>query len=256
MATLPHTSLKKDVNVTERLLLVCGVVSSVLYIAVDILGTLRYPGYSYADQEFSELTAAGAPTRPFMVTLSVIPYGLLVVAFAVGVWISAGPKRTGRITGAMLIGYAAVGTVTGWLFPMTPRGTEGTLLNFMHIPGTAVMSLFMLLAMGFGATLLGKRFRYYSYGTILTLLVFGGLTSLQVGQLAANQPTPWMGIEERINIYATMLWVAVLAIGLLRAQSTAAQDNNNRSRGKSSEAATNRKVEGLLVGETVEKASK
>jgi hypothetical protein len=27
-----------------------------------------------------------------------------------------------------------------------------------------------------------------------------------------------MGIEERINIYATMLWVAVLAIGLLRAQ--------------------------------------
>jgi hypothetical protein len=27
-----------------------------------------------------------------------------------------------------------------------------------------------------------------------------------------------MGIEERINIYATMLWVEVLAIGLLRAQ--------------------------------------
>jgi hypothetical protein len=27
-----------------------------------------------------------------------------------------------------------------------------------------------------------------------------------------------MGIEERINIYATMLWVAVLAIGLLRVQ--------------------------------------
>jgi hypothetical protein len=36
--------------------------------------------------------------------------------------------------------------------------------------------------------------------------------------MAANEPTPWMGIEERINIYATMLWVAVLAIGLLRAQ--------------------------------------
>jgi hypothetical protein len=48
--------------------------------------------------------------------------------------------------------------------------------------------------------------------------VFGVLTSLQVGQMEANQPTPWMGVEERINIYATMLWVAVLAIGLLRAQ--------------------------------------
>jgi hypothetical protein len=80
------------------------------------------------------------------------------------------------------------------------------------------MSLFFVLAVGFGATLLGKRFRYYSYGTIATLILFGVLTSLQVGQMAANEPTPWMGIEERINIYATMLWVAVLAIGLLRAQ--------------------------------------
>jgi len=48
--------------------------------------------------------------------------------------------------------------------------------------------------------------------------VFGALASLQGGQMAANQPTPSMGIEERINIYATMLWVALLAIGLLRAQ--------------------------------------
>ena len=80
------------------------------------------------------------------------------------------------------------------------------------------MSLFFVLAVVFGATLLGKRFRYYSYGTILTLVVFGVLTSLQAGQMVANQPTPWMGITERINIYATMLWVAVLVIGLLRAE--------------------------------------
>jgi hypothetical protein len=36
--------------------------------------------------------------------------------------------------------------------------------------------------------------------------------------MVANQPTPWMGIEERVNTYATMLWLAVLAIALLRAQ--------------------------------------
>jgi Protein of unknown function (DUF998) len=122
----------------------------------------------------------------------------------------------------MLLGYAATGMVTGLIFPMRPREAlaagEGTLRNTMHPPGTIVMSLFILLAIGFGATLLGRQFRYYSYGTIAILLVFGALTSLQAGQTAANEPTPWMGIEERINIYATMLWVAVLAIGLLRAQ--------------------------------------
>jgi bacteriorhodopsin len=97
---------------------------------------------------------------------------------------------------------------------------EGTLRNAMHIPRTALMSLFIVLTMGFGAALLGRRFRfrYYSYGTIAILIAFGALTSLQAGRMAANEPTPWMGIEERINIYATMLCVAVLAIGLLRAQ--------------------------------------
>src|SRR5215213_5670970 len=206
----------------RKILLGCGIVSSVWYVITDVIGTLRYPGYSYADQWFSELTAQGSPVRPLMIALNGIPYTLLVGAFAVGVWTSASPKRAARITGAMLLGYAAFGMAGGVFFPMRPREAlaagEGTLRNAMHIPATAVMSLFIVLAMGFGATLLGKRFRYYSYATIAILLVLGALAGLQGGQMEANQPTPWMGIEERINIYATMLWIVVLAIALLRAQ--------------------------------------
>ena len=206
----------------RKILLGCGIVSSVLYVISDVIGALRYPGYSYTDQEFSELTAQGSPVRPLMIALNEIPYTLLVLAFATGVWESAGRTRAGRITAAMLIGYAVTGMVTGVIFPMNTREAlaagEGTLRNAMHPPGTAVMSLFLVLAMGFGAALLGRRFRYYTYGTIATLVVFGVLASLQAGEMVENQPTPWMGIEERINIYATMLWVAVLAIGLLRAQ--------------------------------------
>jgi hypothetical protein len=43
----------------RRFLLGCGIVSSVWYVITDLIGTLRYPGYSYADQWFSELTAQG-----------------------------------------------------------------------------------------------------------------------------------------------------------------------------------------------------
>jgi hypothetical protein len=206
----------------RKVLVGCGIVSSVLYIVGDGLGTLRYPGYSYADQEFSELTAQGSPVRPLMVGLNGILYTVLVTAFGVGIWTSAGSKRAGRITAAMLLGYALTGMVTGVFFPMKTREAlaagEGTLRNAMHPPGTIVMSLFIVLAMAFGSTLLGRRFRYYTHATIVTLVVFGILASLQAGQMVANEPTPWMGIEERINIYATMLWVAVLAIALLRAQ--------------------------------------
>lgn len=41
-------------------------------------------------------------------------------------------------------------------------------------------------------------------------------------QLAAGEPTSGIGILERVNIYATMLWNAVLAFSLLRAHGAAA----------------------------------
>jgi hypothetical protein len=34
--------------------------------------------------------------------------------------------------------------------------------------------------------------------------------------MAANLPTPWIGIAERIDLGGYLLWVAVLAIALLR----------------------------------------
>ena len=232
MAALPQTSLKKDVNFTERFLLICGILSSLLYVAADVLATLRYEGYSYTDQTWSELSAIGAPTRPLMVALVGIPYSVLVIGFGVGVWQSARGKRALRVVGGLLVGYGVV-CLTAPFTPMHLREVlargEETLTDTLHIIGASMDVLFLLLIIGFGAMAFGKRFRLYSIGTILVLLVFGALASLQAGQLAANQPTPWMGIEERINIYGTMLWVAVLAIGFLRAQSTAAQHNFSRS---------------------------
>jgi len=204
----------------RKALLACGVVSSVMYVATDIVASRRYGGYNYADQVFSELTAQGSPVRPFMVVFNGIPYTLLVTAFAAGIATSAVPHRAARLTAAMLIGYAVAGIAGGVAFPMASRGTDSSLRNDMHIPATAVMSIFILLAMAFGAKLFGRRFRTYSCGTIALLVVFGILTSLQGGRIAADQPSPWVGIEERVNIYATMLWMVVLAVGLARAPST------------------------------------
>ena len=100
---------------------------------------------------------------------------------------------------------------------MATRGAVSSLRNTLHIPATALMSLSLLLAMVFGSRLLGNRFRWYSYATLAVLLLFGFLAALHGGRVANNESTPWMGIEERVNIYATMLWFAVLSISLLRA---------------------------------------
>lgn len=199
----------------KDVLLLCGVLSSIFYVATDILVSWQYKGYSIIDQNYSELLATGAPTRPIMLMISVM-YNLLVVAFAVGILSLDSPKRTTRVTGIMMLAYAILSMVTPLFFQMDMRGAEITSRGSLHPLMTGIMSLFILLSIGFGAFLLKKRFRFYSFATIVILLVFGFLTGLQVPQLEAGQATPLMGFTERINIYATMLWFALLAIALLR----------------------------------------
>ena len=188
-----------------------------LYAATDVLAGRRYDGYSFKSQAVSELSAAGAPTRPLIVGLFT-SYNALVVAFGAGVWMASRRRRAGRLTGALLIGSAVVGEVTTLYFPMDRRGAEQTPRGSMRPPLTAVMSVLIVEAIGSGATLRGGRLRLYSIGTILTLVVFGALAARDAPRLEAHRSTPWLGVMERINIYAYLSWVAVLAICLLRRQ--------------------------------------
>jgi hypothetical protein len=80
----------------------------------------------------------------------------------------------------------------------------------------------ILLIIGFGAAADGKWFRFYSYATIVILIVTGAWAFSELPRIAANLPTPWMGVRERINIYGYMLWMMVLAVVLLRATAPAA----------------------------------
>lgn len=81
---------------------------------------------------------------------------------------------------------------------------------------TAVMSLFILLSIGSGAFLAGKWFMTYSFATIIVVIIFGLMTVNQVPDLEAGPDTPWMGLKERVNIYLTMLWFAVLSLNLFQ----------------------------------------
>jgi hypothetical protein len=202
-------------NAGRRILLVGGIASSLLYVSTDLLAAWWDESYSLTDQNYSELLATGAPTRPFMLLVS-IAYNLLVAAFALGVWRSVAPKRAAQVAGACMLGYALLSLATPLFFQMDMRGAVVTPRGSLHPLMTAVMSLFILLSIGMGAFLLGRGFRFYSLMTIAVLILFGLLTAQQVPQLAAGGPTPWMGLTERINIYATMLWFALLSLALLR----------------------------------------
>ena len=67
----------------RKILLVCGILSSLLYVAMNVLGAIQYEGYSSASQTVSELSAIGAPTRLLWALLGPA-YSLLVIAFGWG----------------------------------------------------------------------------------------------------------------------------------------------------------------------------
>lgn len=204
----------------RELALVCGILASVLYVAMNVFIPLQWPGYSFPSQVISELSAIDAPTRSLWVPLG-IAYTVLMLAFGWGVWVSARGNRPLRVAGALIFVYSIIGLA--WP-PMHQREVVAaggaTVSDTLHIVWSAAWVAFMLAAIAFAAAALGKQFRLYSIVTLVILVAFGVLTGLDAPKLSANLPTPLLGVWERIQIGVVILWDIVLAIALLRMKGT------------------------------------
>lgn len=207
----------------RRSLLACGILASLLYVATDIIAAVRYPAYhSFTARVVSELMATGAPTESLVDPLFLL-YGAAMIAFGVGVWMSGAGMRM-RVTGSLLIAYAATGVLGPTVAEMNVRGSGGPAsADVIHIALTGVIVLFILATVTVGATLRGRAFRVYSHATLVVMVAFGIVTSFAMRGVETGAPTPWVGLAERVNIGAFLLWVAVLAIALLRAPTTPAR---------------------------------
>jgi hypothetical protein len=196
------------------ILLACGITSSVLYVtAIDVYAPIAHPEYhSYRYQMVSELFAAEAPTREIL-GLPMMLYNALVLAFAMGVWKSAARRRTMRLMAVALGTYGIISATAFFVAPMDVRGSGGiTERDMWHILATALQGIALVSALVLGGFVLGRGFRAYSYTTLGICVVFGTLASLS----AAQEVSAWLGTTERVSIYAWMVWVAVLAVVLLR----------------------------------------
>lgn len=86
----------------QQVLLVCGILSSLLYATMLVFVPMGWESYSSVSQTVSELSAIGTPTRSLWVALGVI-WTLLYAAMGWGVWRSAGPNQALQIVGGVII---------------------------------------------------------------------------------------------------------------------------------------------------------
>jgi len=199
----------------RNLLLACGIFGSLLYAGTDILAAILYRGYSFTAQAISELFAIGAPTSGFVVPIFTLS-SFLSLAFALGVWKSSGQSRYLRLTALMFIGNAVNGLVLWNVFPMHMRGAEATFTDTMHVLLSGVGVVFILFAVCIVALAYRNRLRLYSIVTILILLIPGAAVFLYVPELALGQPTPWVGLTERISTYGYFIWQTTFIIYLMK----------------------------------------
>lgn len=202
----------------QTALLSSGLLSSLLFFAVNIIVPAQWEGYSMASRVPSELSAIGAPTRTLWAILA-SPYTLLVLAFGWGVMRAAGENRRLRIAGKLLVAYGML----GFVWPFAPMHTRevlaaggGTFSDTLHLVLGGVTNIIYLLALGYAAAALSKGFRMYSIATFVLVLVFGLLTFNDSPGVGRNEPTPLIGVWERINIGLFLIWISVLSILLLR----------------------------------------
>lgn len=150
----------------------------------------------------------------------------LMVAFGIGVRKSSGNQRSLRVTGDLLIAFGIVGVL--WLpFPMTSRAdmVNGTtpINDVGHIILTVATIILILSQLAFGAAAFGRWFRVYSLITAVVVLGFGGYTGTQSPRIPKGEPTPWLGLSERVSIGAWLLWLVVLAVILLQRNAPTSQ---------------------------------
>lgn len=211
----------------RRIMLLCGILSPLLYAVADILAGLQWESYSFRDQTISELGAIGAPSRQLFSAL-LIPTYLLFLFFAVGVWQSAEGRRKLKIAAGLLIAFGTIAITIGPFVSMQLRGNEQGLTGALHLIEGAVEMLLLLTAMGFASGTLDRKFRLYTIFTIVLMLIFGIWSGMDSPLVEAGMPTPWLGIKERIMWYSYQVWFIVLSLRLLQQITIESGEHGNR----------------------------
>ena len=120
----------------KNILLLCGVISPLIYIVMTILGGALIPGYSHIKDTVSELMSPGAPNKSLMDTLMALSR-VFMSLFGIGVFqfikASDQSSRLAIVSAVLLIVLGILQVVVVLFFPQDPMGEELTFPGKMHI---------------------------------------------------------------------------------------------------------------------------
>lgn len=199
----------------QKALLICGILYALLYSITDIVAGLMTKGYRFDTQSANILSGVGTPTRWFVLPINIIA-GVLMIAFATGVWFAVGGNWALRLMACLLALNAILTMVAVALYPFHPAEPVNSPANKVNVMFMASAVIVFLLAVILGAIGNQGWFRYYSIATLLLFLLGALLSTFIYKMIPSADGGTSVGIQERTMIYAEMLWLALQAVVLLR----------------------------------------
>lgn len=185
-----------------------------LVLGVTLAGAL-YPGYNHLDQAMSLLGAKGAPTQFISPLINNYPLGALFMMFGVAVLLSF-DSLCSRLSGLLIMIHGLGSFATGFFScdvgcALEAPSTSQTLHNLAGL----IMALSLLLASALwvflGRRVLGSR----GFALFSLLCTLGALGSLPLMAVALENGQGF-GLYQRLNYGISLLWLAGLALMLLR----------------------------------------
>lgn len=201
-----------------RALLLCGLIAGPFYILVGLIQALTRPGFDITRHDLSLL--ANGDLGWIQITNFLLT-GLLVVAFAIGVW-KALYEGPGRTWGPILLGVYGVGLIGAGFFIADPAfgfppgtGASAHTISWhglMHII-TAGIGFLSLIAACF---VLARRFAsrkqrgWTAYSVATGVIFFAAFVGVAIGSGHA-----WSVIGFWIGVVLAWAWIWALALKLL-----------------------------------------
>jgi len=192
-----------------RNLLTCGIIAAFLYETADFLGIFLLTGYNFISDTAGLTTAPGAFSRPFVLAVSILA-DLVLIGFAVGVWLTGAGNWAQRVMAVFITANALFALAGLAFFPMHPEEAVTSQANRLNTVVMAMSMFSFVLAIIFGIPANHNWLRYVSLAIILFFLV-----ATVIGLVLPRPHGPTTGIQERTMIIFYLAWLIMQSLVLL-----------------------------------------
>jgi hypothetical membrane protein len=193
-----------------------GIVGPVIFVVVALVQSLLRRDHSLVGHPISALAAGPSG---WVQNVNFLLFGLLMIAYAVGLHLGVRPSRAG-VVGVLFLLLSGVGLMWAAVFPATDATGAFDVNRLLHIPGF----IMTFLGGGIGLMVMSRRmsgdprwrsFAAYALATGIAMLVLillgGGLVRPPGAPLH-----PWLGLFQWILLAVWLPCTIVLALRLLR----------------------------------------